>query len=627
MGAAAHADGADESDGSGRGALHAHDGGDDDDDCDESGASLKTVKQSKEVRRSSGCVVCALTLRVQHFADGFGGKTIGNAGTFALLLNNVTGPGMIQLSYMYQKAGWLSSTVMLLVCAFIGAQSGTMLSEAMTKLPGNDVFQSRAEIISLSRFYLGRSWLYGLSVFLLIFSLLSVNIASIIISAQQMDATLIAIYGTCALIFYPHPGAQCVKTAVMPAQPFGTDIVMSLGFVVVLLVAIPMGYFNLDDNIIVQQIAVLMLLTILGIWLAFFAQQGVNADMLPVWGTDQTSVVGTVLFNYTFVTSIPSWVNEKKPGVSISRSINGTTAVGTVIFLLLGVLGAMTFPFDDDTSDLLKAIETITSDTVLTKMAHVTVYMFPVVAFLSSIPVFAIIIRYNLLQNRICGKAVANFVAVVLPWLVSLPFYTGRGLSLVITWSSLVANGLINYVVPLWFFYLSRDESANRERTHRFVDILKEQIAAEAAERRTAAHKAALKRAGAAGLLPADVHVPPHEPTASEVQLALIEASIAEQKRIHASIQRTSLLAINDVDAAPLAAAELALHEGECHHEAEDSIIYGVPEAKEPFVAWPWHNLRHGRVAAIVMIVLTLVLNVVAIGVAIYLCAALGKCN
>jgi hypothetical protein len=543
---------------------------------------------------------------------------------------------MIQLSYMYQKAGWLSSTILLAVCAFIGAQSGTMLSEAMTKLPGNDVFQSRAEIISMSRFYFGRSWLYGLSVFLLIFSLLSVNIASIIISAQQMDATLVAIYGTCALIFYPTPGAQCLPTAdvQVPAQPFGSDIVLSLGFVVVLLVAIPMGYFNLDDNIIVQQIATMLLIVILCIWFAFFAEVGIHTGTLPVWGSDQTSVVGTLLFNFTFVTSIPSWANEKKPGVSVSRSINGTTALGTLIFLLLGVLGAMTFNFDDNTSDLLKAIEAVTSDTVLTKMAHVTVFMFPVVAFLSSIPVFAIIIRYNLLQNRICGKAVANFIAVVLPWLIALPFYTGKGLSLVITWSSLVANGLINYVVPMWFFYLSRDDKANRERTHLFIDILKEVIAAEARDRRKAALKAARKLPGFDPKLADEIHIPAHEPTASEVQLAVIEASFNEQRTIQrtsmaASIQRTSMASINDVGGAGVetnALLDTEIRAGDSP-AAEASFIYGVPEAKEPFVAWPWKNLKHGRIAALAMIVLTLILNIVAIGVAIFLCAKFGQCN
>jgi hypothetical protein len=559
---------------------------------------------------------------------------------------------MVALPSMYQQAGWLSPTVLMVVCAFIGAQASTMLSEAMTKLPGNDVFQSRAEIISLARFYFGRSWLYGLTVALLVFSLLSVNIASIIISAQQMDAALVAIYGTCGLTVYP-PTAQCLRNPPVPSLPFGNDVGITLGFVVVLLVAIPMGYFNLDDNIIVQKIAVLLLLAIVGIWVALFATMKLDTSRLPVFGTNQTSVVGTILFNYTFVTSIPSWVNEKKTHVSVSRQVNGTTTVGTAIFLLLGLFGAIALKFDDKVTDVLKAIEAVTTDSALVKTAHITVYLFPVVAFLSSIPVFAIIIRYNLLQNRICGKALANFVAVVLPWLISLPFYSGNRLSLVITWSSLFANGIINYVVPMWFFYLSRDKHANHARTQRFVAVLKETVAVEAHERKLAklglvqpwykfwVRKPALERVPLLASPPP--HVPPlngsasdvttlagdaspavvvidgdadsqHEPTAAEVQLAVIEASIAEQKRLRAHQIRHE--AINDV-------CDGVDGEGQ-------SFIYGSAHDVDPahkFVAWPWTKVRAGRIAALVMIVLTLVLNIVAIAVAIYLCAARGQCG
>jgi hypothetical protein len=35
-------------------------------------------------------------------------------------------------------------------------------------------------------------------------------------------------------------------------SPFGNVIGLSLGYVIVLLMAIPMGYFNLDDNIWIQ---------------------------------------------------------------------------------------------------------------------------------------------------------------------------------------------------------------------------------------------------------------------------------------------------------------------------------------------------------------------------------------
>lgn len=104
---------------------------------------------------------------------------------------------------------------------------------------------------------------------------------------------------------------------------------------------------------------------------------------------------------------------------------------------------------------------------------QITVLMFPIVALVSSIPIVSIIIRYNLLQNKICNKVrlraralatcvprhhssrlaaaqhVANVIAVVMPWLIALPFYTGQGLVDVSQDASLLFNGVINFVVPV----------------------------------------------------------------------------------------------------------------------------------------------------------------------------------
>ena len=52
--------------------------------------------------------------------------------------------------------------------------------------------------------------------------------------------------------------------------------------------------------------------------------------------------------------------------------------------------------------------------------------MFPIAALLSGIPVFSIIIRYNLINEGV-PKLWANMFAVVFPWAVSLFFYAGEG--------------------------------------------------------------------------------------------------------------------------------------------------------------------------------------------------------
>jgi len=40
--------------------------------------------------------------------SGFGDKSIGFGGGFCLLLNNITGPGLVALPALYQHAGWFT---------------------------------------------------------------------------------------------------------------------------------------------------------------------------------------------------------------------------------------------------------------------------------------------------------------------------------------------------------------------------------------------------------------------------------------------------------------------------------------------------------------------------------------
>ena len=56
---------------------------------------------------------------------------------------------MVSLCLMFQQAGYIVPLITLVIVAVAASFASTMLSEAMTRMPGNDVFQSRAEIITL----------------------------------------------------------------------------------------------------------------------------------------------------------------------------------------------------------------------------------------------------------------------------------------------------------------------------------------------------------------------------------------------------------------------------------------------------------------------------------------------
>ena len=78
--------------------------------------------------------------------------------------------------------------------------------------------------------------------------------------------------------------------------------------------------------------------------------------------------------------------------------------------------------------------------------------MFAPAALITGIPVFSIIIRYNLLENKICGPLPANLFAVVLPWVLALFFFAGSLLNNLIQWSSALLFVELNLLLPMLLY-------------------------------------------------------------------------------------------------------------------------------------------------------------------------------
>ena len=131
---------------------------------------------------------------------------------------------------------------------------------------------------------------------------------------------------------YPHPGWVTADSAGDSNSPFGSVVILSIGFVVILLTAIPLGYFNLDDNIYIQVGTLMfiavplqllsvdhifvvaffsMIIIVMGVWTADCFMIGLEFDRVRVVNSNQTQLLGVIIFNFAFVTSVPSWVNEK----------------------------------------------------------------------------------------------------------------------------------------------------------------------------------------------------------------------------------------------------------------------------------------------------------------------------
>ena len=67
---------------------------------------------------------------------------------------------------------------------------------------------------------------------------------------------------------------------------------------------------------------------------------------------------------------------------------------------------------------------------------------------MAGIPIFSIVIRYNILENGLCGIFWANIWAVVFPWVVALIFYAGSSMNNLMNYVSLISTIPLNLTVP-----------------------------------------------------------------------------------------------------------------------------------------------------------------------------------
>merc|ERR1719343_950249 len=146
-------------------------------------------------------------------------------------------------------------------------------------------------------------------------------------------------------------------------------------------------------------------------WLyVMFLSTSVDFATVPPVGTDFSQLCGTMLFNFAYVVTVPSWCIQRAPGISVKKTIWTASTGCFLLYVVVGWMGAAAFHDTLSPSvDLLVALNN-------KHLAAASDVFFPLMAALSGVPIFAIIMRQNLLEQGLCGPKIATIVGVVMPW-------------------------------------------------------------------------------------------------------------------------------------------------------------------------------------------------------------------
>lgn len=377
----------------------------------------------------------------------YGKRSIGYIGGICLLVNNCLGPGLVQMNTQMQLSGWLPTIGGIMLFGGLAFVSCWMLMYAQSRvLVKKNSSSGRVEFTGICEHYFHHR-LFLFSVFFYILTMIVQCVSGIQQTTQLMDLMIVRLFGkSCALEIYPNFFTIPCSNEDNGFSVFAAGSgVLSAGFIASAIVALPFGFFPLEDSIIFQILSCAVMgicVVMLGVDLSSL---GFHTDRLPAVGTSMSGLVGLMMFNFSLAFSLPSWNNERKLEVGVKRSVSSSIVIGSLTMVVIGVLGALAFPpllgSDKNLIDFASS-----SDRPVTIAA---VYIFSLANNITTVPVFSIMIRYTLLEHKLIRKAwIANLVAILLPWLLVIPFSTGSGFSLIIEFGGSIFIGITCFVAP-----------------------------------------------------------------------------------------------------------------------------------------------------------------------------------
>jgi Tryptophan/tyrosine permease family len=397
-------------------------------------------------------------------------------GSMAIAINSLTGPAMLNLPATYVRSGIIPTTTTLIFVCLLSSRCSLHMANTISKVPNNIEFQQEVEYSDVFRHFLGSQW-YITTQIIFLCCITCLNISSIVDTSQVVD-TFIGNWipgGTVALQLFSHSTQQqyepdaaefiektffwhivqfarwdrseCTTDEVEQGLclPFaGCDgILLTLGTLITTLLFLPLALLDLKENAWWQVAGLLILLIVSLQFLVQFAMTGLKPSNLTWWGDDWNDLLGVIIFNFALVIAIPAWLYEREPHVDVPLVINYSSFVVVILYMLIGLLGAMAIPHVAD--NMLESMMSGAFGTMLSLGA--SLFAFAIVGL--GIPLFSVLTRLNLTGSGLCSLRTGNMLAVYGPFAAAWMLYDGQAITKLLSWGGIIFTSLVAFILPL----------------------------------------------------------------------------------------------------------------------------------------------------------------------------------
>ena len=162
-------------------------------------------------------------------------RQITTLGTISLLINSMTGPGLVTLPLITTQAGWLTPLLAILLTSAMSFFASFFVIKCWESLQAwqeQPEKENQVEFLNILDYYVNYKGLRRFNYCWIYLSLQSMVVASIVISANTLDESITRIFQkSCGLAIYPRFSWVCLDlTASSPASNW---FLFTVGFLVV----------------------------------------------------------------------------------------------------------------------------------------------------------------------------------------------------------------------------------------------------------------------------------------------------------------------------------------------------------------------------------------------------------